>query len=89
MKEYFIKIAIRGVSPMIWRRLRVPGETSLARLHHCIQSVNGWDDFHLHQFHIYGKDYGTCNSVGFSFAYDADTTLLDDFGFDVATHCCF
>ncbi|MDX2504157.1 MAG: hypothetical protein QNL62_06750 [Gammaproteobacteria bacterium] len=33
MKNYSIKIALRGVSPMIWRRLRIPGSTSLADLH--------------------------------------------------------
>ena len=42
----------------IGRRLRIPGSTSLADLHHMIQIVNGWDDDHLHCFHIYGKDYG-------------------------------
>jgi len=69
---------------MVWRRFRVPGATSLATLHHCIQIVNNWDDFYLHQFHIYGKDYGTSNSGGFSSAYGADKTCLDDFGFDVS-----
>lgn len=24
MKVYFLKIALRGISPMVWRRLRVP-----------------------------------------------------------------
>lgn len=43
---------------MIWRRLQVPGNTSLAQLHHIIQISYGWDDDYLHRFHIYGKDYG-------------------------------
>lgn len=30
MKTYSIKIALRGISPMIWRRLRLSGNTSLA-----------------------------------------------------------
>ena len=37
MKFYSIKIALHGVSPMIWRRLSLPGKTSLAQLHHIIQ----------------------------------------------------
>jgi len=58
MKAYIIKIALRGVSPMVWRRLQMSGNISLAGLHHIIQIANGWEDEYLHQFHIYGKDYG-------------------------------
>ncbi len=58
MNNYSVKIALRGVSPMIWRRLRIPGSTSLAEFHQIIQIVFGWNDDHLHLFHIYGKDYG-------------------------------
>ena len=41
---YTIKIAMRGVSPMIWRRLRISGSASLAQFHHVIQIAMGWDD---------------------------------------------
>ncbi|MGM1120132.1 IS1096 element passenger TnpR family protein [Escherichia coli] len=58
MKVYVIKIAVRGVSPMVWRRLRIAAGTSLAALHFIIQIIQRWGDDHLHQFHIYGKDYG-------------------------------
>ncbi|MFO5855015.1 IS1096 element passenger TnpR family protein, partial [Klebsiella pneumoniae] len=59
MKIYVIKIAVHGVSPMVWRRLRIAADTSLAALHFIFQIVQGWGDDHLHQFHIYDKDYGT------------------------------
>ncbi|UJC63360.1 hypothetical protein J0660_25745 (plasmid) [Salmonella enterica subsp. enterica serovar Agona] len=55
MKIYVIKIAVHGVSPMVWRRLRIAADTSLAALHFIFQIVQGWGDDHLHQFHIYGK----------------------------------
>jgi len=58
MNTYSIKIAPRGISPMIWRRLRIRGNTSLADLHHIIQIAMSWDNDHLHCFHIYGEDYG-------------------------------
>lgn len=48
MKVYVIKIAVRGVSPMVWRRLRVAADTSLAALHFIIQIIQGWSDDHLH-----------------------------------------
>ncbi len=44
MKIYIIKVALRGVSPMIWRRLRISGNTSLASLHYIIQIIQGWSD---------------------------------------------
>lgn len=67
---------------MIWRRLRAPGNISLAQLHHIIQIVNHWDDEYLHQFHIYGKDYGISYLGGVVFADNAYKVFLDDFDFD-------
>lgn len=58
MKIYVIKIAVCGVSPMVWRWLRIAADTSLAALHFIFQIVQGWGDDYLHQFHIHGKDYG-------------------------------
>ena len=43
---------------MVWRRLKIAGDTSLAALHTIIQIAYGWDDEFLHRFHIYGNDYG-------------------------------
>lgn len=83
MRFYFIKIAIRGVSPMIWRRLRIPGTASLAMLHNCIQIINGWDDSYLNQFRIFGKDYGVYHDGGISFNDNARTIYINDFEFDV------
>ncbi len=68
---------------MIWCRLRISGSTSLADFHQIIQIVFGWDDDHLHRFHIYGKDYGIAYLGGISFSDDPYAVLLDDFAFDV------
>src|SRR3984957_5523628 len=83
MRFYYIKIAIRGVSPLIWRRLRVPGVASVAMLHHCIQVINGWDDTYLNQFRIFGKDYGVYHDGGISFNDNARTIYMNDFEFEV------
>ena len=82
MNIYTIKIALRGISPMIWRRLRIPGETTIAGLHHIIQISMGWDDAYLHCFHIYGKDYGIVYAGGLSFSDNPQAIKLEDFGFD-------
>jgi hypothetical protein len=83
MKFYLIKIALRGVSPMVWRRLRVPGTTSLAMLHECIQIINGWDNDYLHQFRIHGKDYGINYEGGLYYSNNASKVYINDFNFDV------
>ena len=83
MKIYIIKVALRGVSPMIWRRLRISGNTSLASLHYIIQIIQGWSDDHLHLFHICGKDYGIYKPGGMGFSDNAYERVIDDFSFDV------
>lgn len=82
MTIYSIKIALHGISPMIWRRLRLPGSTSLADLHHIIQIAMVWDNEYLHCFHIFGKDYGIAYEGGLSFSDIPRAVTLDDFGFD-------
>jgi hypothetical protein len=53
---YQIKVGLRGATPPIWRRLEVPADISLARLHLVIQVAFGWDDSHLHVFETpYGR----------------------------------
>lgn len=83
MRTYAIKIAVHGVSPMVWRRLRITGNTSLACLHYIIQITQNWTDDHLHQFHIYAKDYGIWYEGGLSFSDNAYQVVVDDFEFDV------
>jgi hypothetical protein len=67
---------------MIWRRIRIQGNTSMADLHHIIQIAMGWDDEHLHYFHIYGQDYGVYRHGGMIYSQDAEQVFIDDFAFD-------
>ncbi|MDC9623300.1 plasmid pRiA4b ORF-3 family protein [Xenorhabdus sp. XENO-7] len=82
MKIYVVKIALRGISPMVWRRFRLSGETSLAAFHYIIQIAQGWQDDHLHQFRIYGKNYGISYSGGMAFSDNPYKIALADFEFD-------
>ena len=56
---YQLRIVLRDISPLIWRRLLVYSDTTLAHLHHMLQILFAWSDEHLHHFHIFGKDYGS------------------------------
>ena len=56
---YQLRIVLRDISPLVWRRVLVRDDTTLAQLHDIIQILFDWQDEHLHDFHIFGKDYGT------------------------------
>lgn len=66
---------------MIWRRLLVPGDYSIADLHFILQIAFDWDDWNLHRFFIHGKDYGIYHSGGMSFSDDPYQVRLADFKF--------
>jgi hypothetical protein len=44
---YQLKVFLREISPMIWRRLLVSGDTTLLELHKIIQIAMGWEGYHL------------------------------------------
>jgi pRiA4b ORF-3-like protein len=56
---YQLRVVLRGISPLIWRRVLVPSETTLAHLHTILQILFAWSDEHLHSFHIHGREYGS------------------------------
>ena len=53
---YQLKITLRYIRPPVWRRVQVPTDIMLAKLHRIIQVAMGWYDSHLHQF-IVGETY--------------------------------
>jgi len=78
---YQFKVVLRGISPMVWRRLLLRSDHSIADLHYTIQIAMGWSDSHLHRFHIHGKDYGVAHEGGLTFSDDPDRVWLAQFGF--------
>ena len=53
---YQLRIVLRGISPLIWRRLLIRGDTTLAQLHLILQIIFDWSNEHLYCFHVFGKD---------------------------------
>jgi hypothetical protein len=84
---YQFKVVLRGISPMIWRRLLLRSDHSIADLHYTIQIAMGWSDSHLHRFHIHGT---ACRAKSPSWrsrwreAQGASDFLTSPFGINVA-----
>lgn len=47
-----LRIELLDVSPLIWRRVLVSNQWTLASLHGYLQWVMGWQDTHAHEFHV-------------------------------------
>jgi hypothetical protein len=79
---YQLRVVVRGVSPLIWRRLLVPADTTIAGLHAVLQIAFGWTGTHLHRFVVQGREYGI--GIGYvggpSFGDDPWRVRLGDLG---------
>jgi Plasmid pRiA4b ORF-3-like protein len=78
---YQLKVFLREISPMIWRRLLVSGDTTLLELHEIIQSAMGWEGYHLWTFSINGHEYG--HAYGAALGRETYETTLSDLGLRV------
>lgn len=56
---YQLRIVLRGISPLIWRRVLVPRDTTLTYLHAILQILFAWSDEHVHSFYVHGREYGS------------------------------
>jgi len=61
---YQFKVALRGVTPSVWRRIQVPATYSFWDLHVAIQDAMGWLDCHLHAFHVVSPTSGIPEQIG-------------------------
>lgn len=53
-----LRITLRGVEPLVWRRIVVASEIKLSALAPVLEAAMGWYGDHLHQFEASGKRYG-------------------------------
>ncbi|MGH3223779.1 MAG: plasmid pRiA4b ORF-3 family protein, partial [Streptosporangiaceae bacterium] len=77
---YQLRVVVHGVSPLIWRRLLVAGDTSIAGLHDVLQVAFGWSGEHLHHFAVHSVEYGICYDGGPVFRDDARRVRLASLG---------
>jgi Plasmid pRiA4b ORF-3-like protein len=57
-----LKLSLRGAKPPIWRRVEVPSDISLQRLHRVMQAAFGWEDYHMWVFDTELGRYGIADA---------------------------
>ena len=45
-----VHVALDETDPPVWRRVTIPGELDLGRVHDALQQLMGWEESHLHRF---------------------------------------
>jgi Plasmid pRiA4b ORF-3-like protein len=74
---YQLRAVLRGISPLVWRRLLVRSDSTVAQLHEVLQVAFGWDDEHLNRFEIRGREYAVYRDGGGMIGIDARGVRLD------------
>jgi hypothetical protein len=74
-----IKVTLRGSKPPIWRRLEVPSDITLLRLHDVIQLSFGWLNHHRWVFETEAGNYGISDpELGFRSAANKKLSAVAD-----------
>lgn len=55
-RGFRVRVDLHGAKPPVWRRLELPGDLTLPRVHDALQAAMGWTDTHLHRFRT-GSDH--------------------------------
>ena len=78
-----LRVFVREISPLIWRRVVIADDASLADLHSLLQVCFGWSDGHLHRFRIHGIEYGIWREGCAGYDKDARSVRLAELGLRV------
>lgn len=57
IQKCIIRISLKNVKPIVWRKLEVPSNITLSYLAEVLIYVMGWEGYHLHQFRKNGVYY--------------------------------
>jgi hypothetical protein len=68
VRGFRVRLDLHEAKPPVWRRLELPGDRTLPRLHDVILAAMGWTDSHLHRFRT-GSDH---RSPYFVTSFDLD-----------------
>jgi hypothetical protein len=79
-----LKISIREIRPLIWRRILVPSNISLAELHKVFQLAMPWLNYHMYQFIVGSQQDGDFYGIQFADDSDFDREVKNDKKFSLA-----
>jgi hypothetical protein len=82
VRGFRVRLDLRGAKPPVWRRLELPGDLSLPRLHDVIQAAMGWYNSHLHRFRTGVDRHSPYFVTHFDVEEGDDGTLEDDVRLD-------
>jgi hypothetical protein len=74
---YQLRAVLRGIRPLIWRRVLARSDSTVAQLHQALQVAFGWEDEHLNRFEIRGREYAVYRDGGGMIGIDARSVRLD------------
>jgi len=75
---------LRGVSPLVTRRIWIGEQASLAELHAVLQVAFGWSDEHLYALQIRGWQFGDpSRAIELALAGGGVDSALAAFGFEI------
>lgn len=77
VRGFRVRLDLAGAKPPVWRRLELPGDLTLDRLHLVIQAAMGWLDCHLHRFRT-GGDHRSPYFVTPFDVEEGDDGVLED-----------
>jgi hypothetical protein len=75
---YQFRAVLRAITPLIWCRLLVRSDSTLADLHEILQVAFGWEDVHLNRFKIRGRGFEVYRDGGGMMGIDAEDVRLCD-----------
>ncbi|GAB7003332.1 hypothetical protein JCM18899A_08030 [Nocardioides sp. AN3] len=77
-----VRLHLEGSVPQVWRRLDLPADLPLPRLHDAIQAAMGWTNSHLHRFRTGADRWSSHLLTRFDVEEDEDGVLEDDVRLD-------
>jgi len=77
---FILRVSLVGITPKVWRQVRIPGNFSLGDLHEVIQILMGWYGDHLHAFAVGDRRYADPMDVDDPEYADEETVTLDELG---------
>jgi len=80
MDLYRVHVSLREIEPAIWRRIELSSQTTLKQFHRILQIAMGWENYHLHEYIVDGRRYGTPEPV-----YDEPGEVVREVGARLAS----